>query len=202
MKARTKKPERFPGILREEFKTIDVLLDSEAATSRTDALILACTKYEKQLRKILMFLIYKSPNTTPENRNSFLQAIVDCGNLYPRHMECGIRQISGKSLSDIVGDKYQELKGKLDPVLGIRNKLIHGQNTGKSLESAELEEKIRVVSEWMSSLAVASKQTLGYDGLGRDVFRKAKSSSKALTALRQFDSTEAFTDWLNKLCKS
>ena len=44
-----------------EFKTIQVLLDSSTKTGRTDAFIIACTKFEKQARRIFTYTIYQFP---------------------------------------------------------------------------------------------------------------------------------------------
>ena len=46
---------------RDEFETIDLLVESNTKSGRTDAFIIAFTKLEKQARRIFTYTIYQYP---------------------------------------------------------------------------------------------------------------------------------------------
>jgi len=52
---------------REEFSTIDLILDTSFETRAIDSYALAIIKFERQVRRIFCFLIYQHPNHEPED---------------------------------------------------------------------------------------------------------------------------------------
>lgn len=74
---------KLPVVCKQEFATVELLLRSNTKTRTVDALILSLAKYEKQLRKLLCFLLFQNPAVTNASFHSFNKVIFDKKNLFP-----------------------------------------------------------------------------------------------------------------------
>ena len=188
----------FPAICKEEFATVESILLSNAKTKAVDALLLSLTKYEKQLRKILCFLIFQNPAITIEVRDGFNRAITDNKKLYPPAMIQAINCLAAGQVSDWVGEKYIPLNKRLEEINARRNKLIHGQITGEKLSAHVLIADVITILEWVELLARGSKRAVKYDGLIRNTFRQAKMKQRCSKTGFPFETPEELDKWLKK----
>jgi hypothetical protein len=76
-------------------------------------------------------------------------------------------------MSDLVGQRYQSLLTRLSEATRYRNKIFHGQLTSANLGKADLLENVADFRSWCSLLAVSAQAEVGYDGFGRNSFRKS-----------------------------
>src|SRR4051812_39426657 len=65
-----------------EMATVDAVLQSDAATRRTDAFVLTWVKMEKQLRRLFSFLVFQNPNFSEADQRRVVDIFVNHRNLY------------------------------------------------------------------------------------------------------------------------
>lgn len=104
-----------------------------------------------------------------------------------------------KSVPKLLGSHYAELSGHIGRIQKYRNKLVHGQVTGQSIKSRQLERDVLWIMAWVSCLATEAEKEFGYDGLKRKTYRSAKATSKIAVAEFPFDSPVEFKTWLSSL---
>ena len=178
----------IPKLLEIEFEAVSTLLDSQCKTKTVDALILCLVKYEKQLRRLYFFLALEFSNLSGDE---IVNAIQEDRHLYAGNFMEGIKLLSGCEISNIVGDKFKSLIDRMIKVECYRNKLVHGQLTGKSLDSSALEILVKDVINWVDALAAGAKAKFNFDGVDKDYpKRKSEIDKKAiklenLTALKE-----------------
>ena len=182
-----------------EFATIEELWQSAAETRRVDALVLSWVKYEKQLRRLFCFLVFQHPNITDKTINSVITALVQHNSLYPETFIRGIKALGVKPVPALVGSTHTQLSAEVARIKKYRNKLIHGQATGLSIPSRQLEHDIRHLVHWVSALAAGADAAFGYDGLRRNTFKAAKASASIAVTAFPFTSPSSFGVWLRAL---
>ena len=165
----------IPAKLETEFSTVKALWESSAQTRRTDALVLAWAKHEKQLRRMFCFLVFQHPRISESVIDGVISVLADNRQLNPDIFIRGIEELGVPSVAAILGDNHVRLWPEMQKIKKIRNKLAHGQVTGCNIQSVQLERHVRTVVEWISCLADAGDTNFGYDGLQRNTFRRAKS---------------------------
>jgi hypothetical protein len=185
--------------LQEEFATVEAVLNTGGTTRRVDALLLCWVKYEKQLRRLFSFLVFQHPTFTEDTIDSVISALVENTKLYPETFIKGINQLKVRSVSDLLGTKYNALNAEINRIRRYRNKLMHGQITGQNIRSRQIELDISYLIEWIETLAVAADSEFGYDGIRRKTYRSAKSSARIAVAKYPFDDALEFKGWLSKL---
>jgi hypothetical protein len=84
-----------PEALRDEFATVTALWESHAVTRRVDALALSWIKYEKQLRRLFSFLVFRYPKVTEEELDTVIAAFAENRDLYPETFISATRAQSG-----------------------------------------------------------------------------------------------------------
>lgn len=67
---------------KQDFATVDLILDSTIKTRGVDAFILSLIKAEKQMRRIFTFLIYQHPSYTCANFLELRKALADNKGVY------------------------------------------------------------------------------------------------------------------------
>jgi hypothetical protein len=80
-----------------------------------------------------------------------------------------------RPLKEIVGPDYDRLRTVLDEAIEYRNKIFHGELTTKYLSREELIAYVAQMRCWCRALAAGAQQEIGYDGFGRNSFRKSDS---------------------------
>lgn len=184
-----------------EFVTLDAVLTSEGITSRVDALILAWVKMEKQLRKLFCFLVYQHPTFGDNNIDQVIKVIAENKNLYYHSFIKCIDNLGPLCVRDVVGPEYDRYLNEIKRIHEHRNKLLHGQITGKGLTRRQLEKDISLLRQWISLLAASGQRAFGYDGVGRNTFRKAKAMLPAPNRQYPFSTVQEFRQWLSKAAK-
>ena len=188
-----------PEALRDEFATVTALWESHAVTRRVDALALSWIKYEKQLRRLFSFLVFRHPKVTEEELDTVIAAFAENRDLYPETFISAMRALGVPPLPDLMGEPYERLWPEIERIKQYRNKIMHGQNTGKKLSTPVLERDVQHLIDWISSLAGAADRTFGYDGIRRNTFSAAKKCTAPQLPEYPFSSVSGLNVWLSKL---
>ena len=191
----------IPEALKIEFATIEVLWNSDAKTRRVDALLLSWIKYEKQLRRLFCFLVFQHPNIGQKEIDQMIAVIAANNQLFPETLIAGIQELGVKPISDLLGVRWTVLSRELVRIKEYRNKLMHGQMTGRGLSSDYLERDVIVMVDWIHSLGESARGEYGYAGVGRNTYRHAKAGSTQIVQKYPFNTPEEFESWLKGLPK-
>ena len=191
----------IPDPLKQEFATVEALWHSTGETRRVDALVLSWVKYEKQLRRLFCFLLYQHPKISSDNIDAIIAILAENQELYPRTFIAGIKALGVASVSDLLASRYAELSRELARIQRYRNKLIHGQITGQGIKSPQLERDVLWIVDWIACLATAAENIFGYDGLQRNTYRVAKSTSNIAESKFPFTTPVELKKWLSDLAK-
>ena len=190
-----------PEKLKLEFATVESLWRSCATTRRTDALLLSWVKYEKQLRRLFCFLVFQHPRITRGTIDEVISTMAKNSKLSPETFLKGIENLGVASVASLLGVTHDRLWPEIKRIKNIRNKLMHGQITGQSVRSTQLERDVLILIEWINSLADAADSAYGYDGLKRNTFSVAKSAKVVPVAAYPFRDVAAFKSWLKWVAK-
>jgi hypothetical protein len=191
----------IPEKLKVEFSTVESLWASAAQTRRTDSLVLAWVKYEKQLRRLFCFLVFQHPVINEQSIDSVIGALAENRDLNPRTFIVAIKALGVTPIPELLAKDHTRLSTELSRIQKIRNKLMHGQITGQKISSRQLERDVILLIDWINCLADAAEREFGYDGLRRNSFRKAKSVAKINVAKYPFNNVSEFKNWLRALSK-
>ncbi len=188
----------FPESFSEEFKTVEMLLNSPYSTGRTDAFIIAWVKSERQVRRIFSFLIYQFPVFQKKDVQSIIQSIADRNDLYFDDFINAFNKIYPKTYKDILGTSHDKLKTDLEGISRFRNKIFHGQLTGQKLTKNQLRGEIEKIQNWCFEVAEKMYGEIGYDGFSRNSFRKSKNKNMVSDYKLQINSIDELRDFLKK----
>lgn len=189
----------IPPALQQEFATVEALWHSSAETKRVDSLLLSWVKYEKQLRRLFCFLVYQHPKITANTINSVIAVLAKNNDLYPETFIRGIAALGVKPVPALVGQQHAQLAADVQRIKKYRNKLMHGQATGQSIQSVQLERDVKHLIAWIEALASGADAEFGYDGLRRKTFREAKSNPNIAVANFPFTTNADFSTWLKRI---
>jgi len=182
--------------LDKELVTVEAVRSSGGTTWRVDAFTLMWVKAEKQISRLFCFLVFRSPAVSHANREDYVSIIVTNPKLsFDSLIKC-FDALSPTSLKTIVGSEYDEFREHIERMRKYRNKLLHGQFTGQKIKSKQLEEDIGVLRRWVETLACSCACAIGYDGIGRDTFPKAKHPSVQSMQQYPFSDAAEFKRWL------
>ncbi len=156
-----------------EFATVDAVLACSAETCGVDAFALSVIKAERQMRKLFTYLVFQSPAFGPADVPSLLKALADNRDVYFEGFIAGWDALYPRPVCDLVGQEYQRLLARLKDATRHRNKIFHGQITGKNLSRSDLLGYVVDIRSWCSTLAESAQAEVGYDGFGRNSFRKS-----------------------------
>lgn len=186
--------------LQKEFQTVAAIWSlTDASTCSVDALLLSWVKLEKQLRRLFCCLVYQHDAIDGSNVKEVIDALVANDRLSPRVFIKGIEELGAPTVRDMLGPEYDRLHGEICRIREVRNKLAHGQITGRGLGSHVLEQDTRLVIEWVAGLAEGAHRLIGYDGLGRNTFLTAKKIGQAVVAKYPFTTPQEFRAWLDRV---
>ncbi|MBI3669775.1 MAG: hypothetical protein HY237_08360 [Acidobacteria bacterium] len=158
----------------QEFKTVDLILNSPAETRGVDAFALSLIKAERQLRRLVTHLVYQFPCFGPADVTSLRQTLGNNCRVYFEGFEQGFDALYPRSVKDLVGPEYDRLRPRLTEAIEHRNKIFHGQLTSKHLTREDLLGYVTDVRTWCEALARNAFGELGYDGFARNSFRKSE----------------------------
>lgn len=189
----------IPEALKTEFATVEAIWDTNGETRRVDALVLSWVKYEKQLRRLFSFFVFQHPKITASTLDAVILAFADNRNLYPETFISGIKALGITPLPKLLGNSHARLWPEITRIKNYRNKLMHGQLTGKGIKSRQLERDVIHIISWISAVAQASDAAFGYDGLRRNTYVAAKTSASLHVQNYPFSSPAELKAWLSKL---
>lgn len=158
-----------------EFATVELLLSSEAETLGVDAFALSIIKMERQLRRLFTFSIFQFPCFSDGSIRELKDALV-VERIYFEGFIKGFEAIHPKSIADLIGADYGRLYPALAVVTDYRNKIFHGQLTGKDLSRDDLLRHVAALQDWCRSLGEGARRYMGYEGFD-DSFRKATDAA-------------------------
>jgi hypothetical protein len=156
-----------------EFETVDLILRSNAETRSVDAFCLAIIKAERQVRKLFTHLVYQCPAFGPSETTALRNTLASNRRVYFEGFLAGIDAFFPRSVESLVGPEFHRLEDRLKEAIDHRNKILHGQLTSKALSRDDLVGFVHDIREWCSRLASGAFSEVGYDGLGRNSFRKS-----------------------------
>lgn len=189
----------IPEALKEEFSTVEAIWHCNGSTRRVDALVVSWVKYEKQLRRLFSFFVFQHPKITEKTLDDVISAFVANRNLNPETFITGIKELGITPIPKLLGDAHANLWAEIKRIKVYRNKIMHGQQTGQGIQSAQLERDVIHIINWMSALAEASDSAFGYDGLKRGAYRIAKTSANVPIQKYPFSNTNELKNWLSTL---
>jgi hypothetical protein len=140
-----------------------------------DSFCLTWIKFERQLRKLTAYLIYQAtafPESDRSTKEALRAALLAKNNLKHDHFLGAIRQLTGLTMKEVLGDGYRGVRRELDLAYDFRNKIIHGQQTGHNLDEAELANIQKGLRAWCAALAYEANGRFGYDGFAPNSLRK------------------------------
>lgn len=148
----------------DEFRTIDLLAASDCKSLGVDAFCLSWIKYERQLRKLVAYLVFQSSALSNANTKELRQALYENTGIAHTNTRDAIRRLTGESASALVGDRYRHLNRSIQKSFEARQKIFHGQQTDKSLSRPNLISMSADLREWCERLSDAADHAFGYDG--------------------------------------
>ncbi len=162
----------------EQFKTVDLLLNSTCETRGVDAFTLAVIKAERQIRRIFTHLIYQSSAFSESDIPRLKEVLASNRGVYFEGFINGFNALYPRTLEEIYGEEYQLSLSAMIESVEYRNKLFHGQLTGTHLTRKDLYDIIYNIKQWCSTLAKKTSEELGYDGVARNSYQKSSMPDK------------------------
>ena len=176
----------------EDFSTIEILIKSNTKTGRTDAFVVAYTKLEKQARRIFTYMVYQYPAFSLQNYGEIVDIIVSKKYLDFDNFIKGFDALYPKSFESLAGKElYRSFINADFPRIKVyRNKIIHGQPTGHSLDAGDLKKEICIIKTWCSRIAESMMAEICFDGFEWNSFRKNKGKNLASTYKTEISTAE------------
>jgi hypothetical protein len=156
-----------------EFETVDLILASRAKMRAVDAFALSLIKGERQLRRLVTYLVFQSPSFSVGDVEGLKRALWESNRVYFEGFERGFDALYQRSIGGLIGPEYPQARGWLVIAAQYRNKIFHGQLTPESLSRDALLRTIHSIRNWCQRLALSAEREIGYDGFQRDSFRKS-----------------------------
>lgn len=185
-----------------EFGTVNLLLGSNFETKGVDAFTISLLKLEKQMRRIFTYLIYQNVQFSSAKDAIKLRDVLSTNEkMYFENFILGIDSIYNKTVEEIYGGNYAEDIKILIDISKIRNKIFHGQVTNKQLNHKDLLLIIESIKCWSKNIAINFQNEIGYDGFGRNSYRKATIKIE-LRHPENFSTIEKYTKFLTTIDRS
>ncbi len=157
-----------------EFATVDLLLESKHETRGVDAFALSLIKAERQMRRLVTYLVFQFPCFCKGDGEQLRDILVRSTKVYFDGLECGFDALYPRSIQDLIGSDYDKLRGRLRDARRHRKKIFHGQITLEYLSRQELVSYVCDIRSWCKALANATSSEFQYDGFDRNSFRKCE----------------------------
>ena len=158
-----------------EFATVDLLVQSSLERRGVDAFSLSIIKTERQVRRIFTHIVYQSPSFRLDHIDDLIRLLAENRRVYLKGFIGGIEQLGPAPLSEMYQGDYKLDLMNLKRAQEYRNKIFHGQLTGKGLGTGELLKMVDQLKDWCEKLANGSSERIGYDGIG-DSYVKSSNS--------------------------
>lgn len=159
---------------KQEFETVDLILASSAETRGVDAFSLALIKGERQVRKLVTHLVFQFPCFTGHDIGNLRETLGKNRRVYFEGFIRGFDALYPRTVEDLIGAGYTQLRDRIDKAVDFRNKIFHGQLTGEHLTREDLLGYVGEIRTWCESLANGACRELKYDGFARNSFQKSE----------------------------
>ena len=157
-----------------EFEVIEYLLNSNNESRAIDSFSLSLLKIEKQIRKIFTHLIYQYDCFEPCDKIKIINILSANKDIYFRHLIIGINLIYYKEIKEIYGVGYEVDYNSISSLKIFRNKIFHGQLTGKKLNRTDLTGFVTIMKRWSKQISESFQNEINYDGFERNSLKKSK----------------------------
>jgi hypothetical protein len=181
-----------------EFGTVDLILNSDFETRAIDAFSISLLKVERQIRRIFTFLIYQHPNYNKGDGIKLREILANNRKMYFINFINGINQIYYLGIESIYGDNFQNDFEIIKSYTKDRNKIFHGQLTKKGLDRDELINRISIIQKWCKTLEKNFITEMGFGGFERNAYQKS-DSKLTLKNIEKFETLEKFKNFLESL---
>jgi hypothetical protein len=181
-----------------EFATIDLLLSSTHETRGVDAFALTLIKAERQMRRLVSYLVYQFPCFQQSEVDQLREVLQKNPCVYFAGLKTGFDEIYPRSVEQLIGYKYKKLNLRLIEAGRYRNKIFHGQLTSDYLSRHELVGFVCDIREWCKTLAEAAHKELQYNGFDRNSFRKSKNSDLYKQFKVKFVDVNSYKEFIKK----
>jgi len=178
-----------------EFGVIDLIINSNFETRGVDAFSLAVIKSERQVRRLFTFLVFQNPIYNEKDSMSLRKALSNNTEVYFKGFIDGINLMLTHSIEELYGVNYQKDFKKISEIVGIRNKIFHGQVTQFFLSREGLISKTEEIKNWCNNLSNIMVNEIGYDGFERNSFHKSKLIID-LKNFENFDTIEKYKTFI------
>lgn len=130
-------------------------------------------KAARQGRRLFAYLVFQSVAFNQSHRKDLQAALAANRELYFAGFLNGIDQISPRSVDAIVGAQAPKLRMQLRDATRLRNKNIPWASIRPATWASAPPGMVACIRQWCDTLAEGAEVELGYDGFGRNSFRKA-----------------------------
>jgi hypothetical protein len=187
--------------IEEEFATVKLLIESKSVTLGVDCFALALLKAERQIRRLFTYLVYQSDAFNEGHVRELINVLYNNDSIYFRHFKTGIQDLSGVPISTMVADQYERLNPRMEEASERRNKIFHGQLTGRSLTRDDLLNFVTDIQEWCQRLSTGAARHISYDGFSRKSFHKSSNGNIVTRVSEKIKSVDAYRSLLAELTK-
>lgn len=181
-----------------EFRTVDLVLASETETSGVDAFALSLIKAERQMRKLFTYLVFQSAFLTTADISGLIKTLAANKEVYFNGVVAGFDALSPALVKELIGPEYDRLWARFCEFAKFRNKIFHGQLTGKELSADQLRTNVDDIKLWCRLLAESANRELDYDGFARDSFRKSLMPNLANRLRVKIGSVEQYANFISE----
>lgn len=182
----------------QEFETVDLVLSSNAETKGVDAFALSLIKCERQVRRLLTHVVFQYPCFGCAEIPALRSSLSTNRRVYFDGFIRGFDALYTKSIQDLIGPSYKQLRTRLEEAIDHRNKIFHGQLTSKSLTRDDLLGYVADIRSWCKALADATLAEIGYDGFARDSFRKSTDTRLTERCKVQFTAVADYEQFIQQ----
>lgn len=182
-----------------EFTTVELLRNCNAETRGVDAFALSLLKAERQMRRLFTFLVFQFPCFGNSDVATLRKALTRKPRIYFEGFIKGLDALSPISIKQLIGADHDRLRQSLDEAVAIRNKIFHGQLTDRYLSRDDLFTSVDDIEKWCRLLAESTDQQFGYDGFGRNSYRKATDTSLPQSLKVQIASVSDYEIFLKRV---
>ena len=182
-----------------EFETVDLLVASSAPTRAVDAFSLAFIKSERQLRRLFTYLVYQCPVFGPADVDGLRGVLAEAGDVFADGFIKGFAALYRLGIPELIGAAYPEMRARIDEATRYRNKIFHGQLTSSKLTRRDLLALTGDIRSWCFVLADAAMNEIGYDGFGRNSFRKSETPDLIGRYRRVLSSLEEYRSFVESV---
>ncbi len=183
---------------KDEFSTVELVINSKADTAGVDAFALSLIEAERQLRKLFTYLIYQSPAFSKKDVRPLRGTLAANKHVYFAGIAAGFDKVSPVTLKTLVGSDYERLWKRFPEFEDHRNKIFHGQITTSGLSRSKLLKNVEDIKLWCLKLGNGATQELGYDGFVRNSFRKSSLPNLSTRLRVQIESIDQYASFIRK----